>query len=47
MKREPCKPCAAARKVMPAPVRRRLEDLERRMAEEKLRREAANARRQA
>lgn len=47
MKREPCKPCAAARKVMPAPVRRRLEDLERRMAEEKLRREAANARRPA
>jgi hypothetical protein len=47
MKREHCKPCAAARKVMPAPIRRRLEDLERRMAEEKLRREAANARRQA
>jgi hypothetical protein len=32
MKREPCKPCAAARKVMPAPIRKRLEDLERRMA---------------
>jgi hypothetical protein len=47
MKREPCKPCAAARKVMPGPVRRRLEDLERRMAEEKLRQEADRARRQA
>jgi hypothetical protein len=47
MKREPCKPCAAARKMMPAPVRRRLEDLERRMAEDKLRQEADRARRQA
>jgi hypothetical protein len=42
MKREPCKPCAAARKVMPAPVRRRLEDLERRLVERK---EADRARR--
>jgi hypothetical protein len=32
MKREPCKTCAAARQVMPAPIRKRLEDLERRMA---------------
>ena len=30
-----CKPCAAARRVFPKPVRERLEDLERKMIERK------------
>lgn len=47
MKTEPCKPCAAARKVMPGSVRRRLEAMERRMLEERVQREAERARRKA
>lgn len=35
MKTAPCQRCAAARKVLPAPLRRRLEDLERRRTERK------------
>lgn len=34
-----CKPCAAARKVFPKPVRRRLEDLERALEERRARQE--------
>jgi hypothetical protein len=47
MKTEPCKPCAAARKVLPKSIRERLEAAERRMIERRKARRLERESRQA
>jgi hypothetical protein len=47
MAKEPCKPCAAARRHFPAALRKRLEQMEQRSLERKARKEAERGRRQA